>query len=178
MNGHLNDERLMELALDPAVHPQNGEATHLQSCTECAAKLELERELTCSILELAPVKIPETLARGALDRYRAATRARNLRQVGVGVAILFMICTPTIVLLIKGWSEALGSLGVLAGEIAALASASFTVMSSAPLISLTVIAVLCLTAFAGCGLLAGLARNSRDAKYLVARDVPPSGDAR
>ena len=33
---HLSEIRLMELALDPASVPRNGEAAHLESCRECS----------------------------------------------------------------------------------------------------------------------------------------------
>ena len=177
MKGHISDIRLMELALDTALVPQNGEARHLGVCESCSKRLEEEKALTSAILASPGLSAPHGFTESTVALYRLQTRKRTTRQVGAALAILTTLFAPVIALVASGWADVLGSLGSLTAELAAMWSAAVTIASSAPLVTLAVVAALCLTGLTGCLLLASLTRSAESVKYPLHRNVPPGGEA-
>jgi anti-sigma factor RsiW len=177
-SGHITEERIMELALDEAHEPGNGEARHLASCASCAALLEEERGLTARIREIAPTRMPPGFPERAVARFVEAVTARNRRHVGLALGLLAGIGAGVAASLALACWQVIGSLAALAGSLAAVTRAAGAIACSVPVASVVFVAVLCAVALACCWSLAAMARNRGAVKYPARPGVRPSGETR
>jgi hypothetical protein len=162
---HVDDKRLMELALDARSRPQNGEATHLELCEECSQRLARERQLTEMIAELERREPRPEFTAAAVARFARATRARQLKSLPWGLLICLAVAAPMIALAVADPGLALGSAGRLIGELAVLSRVLVTVLEQVPTIGVVLAAAFCVAAVVCCWALAGLARKTRPVKY-------------
>lgn len=161
---HLSETRLMELALDPASAPQNGEAAHLERCAACAARLADERRLSELLDELPAHRVPDDLTAGAMARFERANRARYLRSLPWAVLLCLVVVAPMIGIAVTNPEPLLGATGSALVELTVIARAVSTVIGSVPAIGVALIGVLLATMLLGCGLLARLARRAASLK--------------
>jgi len=168
----------MELALDPASSPANGEAAHLARCEQCAAIFAEERRITEELLRIEADEPPAGFTADALARFRRETTRTTTRNIIWSVAGLTSILIPLIVLVAANGSEVLGAAVSLAGDAIAVASAVATVASVAPAVTLSLVVLACLVGLAASLALARLSKSPSTAKYLHGGGVPRGGEAR
>jgi hypothetical protein len=164
---HLSETRLMELALDPASVPQNGEAEHLESCRECAALLAEERRLTELIEALPADEVPGGFTARATERFERESRGRLLRILPWAVAACLLVLGPMIGIALTMPEPLFGSLARNLAALAVLFRAVETTVGNLPAVGLGVAAAMLVALLVSCGLLAGLIRRTAPVKYRV-----------
>ena len=170
---HIEDMRIMELALSPVSVASNAEDAHLTSCQICAAKLEAERELTFALEALKPSQIQARLYVTTRARFEQALDHRRGRDLRIGVGILFATISVILSLALTGIIDTVDDLMSAAGVLLTFASVSFDVALSTPLLSLLVIIATGIAALLLVLILARLVRESSgQLKYSRALSVP------
>jgi hypothetical protein len=161
---HLSERRLMELALDPASAPQNGEALHLERCAACATRLADERRLSELLDGLPGHRVPEDFTAGAVARFERASRARYLRSLPWAVLLSLVLVVPLIGIAVSSPEPLLSATGRALVELVVIFRAVSTVIGSVPALGVGLVGALLATMLLSCGLLAGLARRSATLK--------------
>ena len=88
MEKHLEEMRIMELALSDKSALQNGEKAHLESCALCKSLLDEERNLSSLIPQMEVKRVPDGFASEALAVFKRSNRARRRKYLSVSVASL------------------------------------------------------------------------------------------
>ena len=84
---HLDEIRLMELALDEDLAPSEAEASHLETCPLCAGSLASEKHLTESLGEIAHRPVPDGFTERATQRFISVSRNRIAHRILVPVVL-------------------------------------------------------------------------------------------
>lgn len=96
---HLDEIRILEIALDARASITEQESTHLKTCTSCADQLKTEQQFSQTLSQISPIKVPEGFAARATAAFAQAARTRvpvTLRRpllAGVGLAVIFAACS-------------------------------------------------------------------------------------
>lgn len=91
---HLDEIRLMELALEPGSAMDAEEKAHLAQCAECREQLESEKELTTCIEQMPAFRAPDHFVAHAVAKFSA----EYLKTVQTPV----LYCSISILLLTGG----------------------------------------------------------------------------
>ena len=170
---HIEDTRIMELALSPMDVTHSTEGVHLASCQVCAAKLEAERELTFALEELKPSQIPTNLSVITRIRFEQALNTRKGENLRISTGILLTTVAVILSLALTGIIDTVDDLMFATGALFTFASASLDVALSTPLFSLFVIITTGIAALLLVLILTGLVReSSAQLKYSRAPSVP------
>jgi hypothetical protein len=126
---HLSDARLSEIGCDGAAVRRNGEAIHLESCAECAEKLEAEKRLCAMLSDLASTaRIRSSFASQTRVRFEREMRARSIRGIVWISAGLFAVVAAWMIL---AWSAADAVVADAARDFAVVAALFRTVRTLA-----------------------------------------------
>ncbi len=174
---HLDEMRIMELALDPAVTPQNGEVEHLESCALCASMLDEERRLTEALDGFEQAQVPSEFDGNLECRFKKANRARSTRQILMGLAALVVITVPVVALMVARTGSILRYVAALVGELAMALGALVTVAGTLPLAATIAVAAFCVLGIAICALLFWVGKSKSVAKYFAEQPVWPDGNS-
>jgi predicted anti-sigma-YlaC factor YlaD len=162
---HLSEIRLMELALDPASVPQNGEAAHLEHCAECADRLAEERRLS-ELLERMPADQPPDDFTGlAVARFERAGRARSLRTLPWALLACLLVLAPLVGIALLSPEPLLESAAGWLAELMVLFRIADTVLGSVPALGVGLVGAMLAATLISVGLLAGLVRRTAAVKY-------------
>jgi anti-sigma factor RsiW len=162
---HLSEMRLMELALDLASVPQNGEAAHLARCDECAARLDDERQLSELIGQLPADAAPDGFTELAVARFERAGRRRSLRTLPWALLACLVVLVPMVGLAVFAPEPVLGSAANLMVELMVLVKVVDTVIGSVPAIGIGLTSAMLVAMLVSVGLLARLVRRTAAVKY-------------
>ncbi len=174
---HLDEMRIMELALDPAATPQNGEAEHLGSCALCASMLDEERRLTEALDGFEQAQVPPDFTGNLECRFKKANRRRSTRQILMGLAALAVVSVPVVVLMVVQTGPILRYMAALVGELATALDVLVTVVGTLPLAATIVVAAFCVLGIAICSLLFWLGKSKTVTKYFADSPVWPDGNS-
>jgi len=174
---HIDEMRIMELALDPAATPQNGEAQHLESCALCASMLDEERRLTKALDGFEHAQVPPEFTGNLGCRFKKANRARSTRQILIGLGTLAVVAVPVALLMLMQSDPILGYLATFLGDLATAFDVLVTVASTLPLAATFFVAAFCVFGFAVCLLLFWLGKSKGVSKYFAEQPVWPDGNS-
>ena len=174
---HLDEMRIMELALDPAATPQNGEAEHLESCALCASMLDEERRLTEVLEGFEPAQVPPEFTGNLECRFEKANRKRSTRQILIGLGTLAVVAVPVAILMLMQADPILGYLATLLGDLATAFDVLVTVAGTLPLAATIAIAAFCALGIAICSLLFWVGKSTSVTKYFADSPVWPDGNS-
>ena len=174
---HLNEMRIMEIALDPAATPQNGEAEHLESCVLCASMLDEERHLTEALDGFEQAQVPPEFAGNLECRFKKANRARSTRQILLGLGTLAVVAVPVALLMAAQAGPILGYAATLIGDLATALDVLVTVAGTLPLAATIAIAAFCVLGIAICSLLFWVGKSNSVTKYFADSPVWPDGNS-
>ncbi len=174
---HLDEMRIMELALDPAATPQNGEAEHLGSCELCASMLDEERRLTEALNGFEQEQVPPEFTGNLECRFKKANRRRGTRQILMGLAALVVVSVPVVVLMVVQTGPILGYMAALVGDLATALDVLVTVAGTLPLAATIAVAAFCVLGIAIGSLLFWVGKSKSVTKYLAEQPVWPNGNS-
>ncbi len=157
---HLDEIRLMELALDEGLAPSETEASHLETCPLCTGSLASEKHLTESLGEIAHRPVPDGFAERATQRFKSMSRNRVALFFAAGGTVAASLAVVMLWLVFENPSDVISSAAVLAGRTAGLIRAGYVILSRVPMagefVTITSAAMVLLCT----GVLAGLAKKS------------------
>jgi len=174
---HLDEIRIMELALDPAATPGNEEAEHLESCAPCASMLDEERRLTEALDGFEQAQVPLEFTGNLECRFKKANRRRSTRQILMGLGTLAVVAAPVVVLMVVQTGPILGYLATLVGYLATALDVLVTVAGTLPLAATIFVAAFCVLGIAGCSLLFWVGKSKSVTKYFAEQPVWPDGNS-
>ncbi|MCP4604532.1 MAG: hypothetical protein GY847_29090 [Proteobacteria bacterium] len=163
---HLDDNRLMILAMDDREAPTETEASHLESCTRCAKILADENHVTASLSQMAPMPVPVNFAKMATARFvrERASEVRFTPFFIFSIALAVVLAAAMVWLVIDNPYEFVSKGAVLLGKVAGLIRAGYIVLNRVPLASEIVTTTSGAMVLICTGLLASLMKRSTAVK--------------
>jgi hypothetical protein len=161
---HLDDIRIMELALDQSSSIAEEERAHLKSCALCAKRIKEEEEFTALLGQIPPQDVPQGFAARATARFAEAARAKapvalhRPLLAGVWLAIAFAACS--LWLIIGNFTLFATFSAAAIARIAAMARAVAVVLNNLPVLASLMMVGLSALVLVSAGLVTALARRS------------------
>jgi hypothetical protein len=131
---HINEERLFELAIDEQSEPSREEASHLQSCRICSARLAEERSLTASLEAMPQVAVPVGFAMRTAEMF-ARAKAKKVSfapTIIIGVVAASLITSFMLWLMIANPSFFVTQMALAVGKAAVFVKTMILVASRVP----------------------------------------------
>ncbi len=131
---HLDDIRLMELAIDSTCALEERETSHLETCATCSARLADELKLNGALEDIAPHPVPSEFMARATARYvhAAAAEIHPAPYLLAGIVLTLVLSGAMMWLILANPSVFLSNLIVVFSKAATVVRAMHVVVSRVP----------------------------------------------
>ncbi len=131
---HLDDIRLMELAIDSTCVPQERETSHLEACATCSARLAEELRLNDALEEITPAPVPTEFVARATAKYvhAAVAEIHPAPYLLAGIVLTLVLSGAMMWLIMANPSVFLSNVIVVFGKVATIVRAMYVVVSRVP----------------------------------------------
>lgn len=125
---HIDDQRLMELAL--AAAPDTREAEHLAACSLCAEALAAEQGLTAWLATVPQPAAPEDFLARVSSAYAARMSRQTYRAPVLAFGGIAAMLLPLAVLALSAWTDIVARLSSWVVAVRALGEVALSLMGT------------------------------------------------